>query len=55
MKRIFCHGLSCFVALLFSFVFSFASPTGSISGGKEVGYVDGWIDLDELIRLGEPA
>lgn len=33
MKRIFCHGLSCFVALLFSFVFSFASPTGSISGG----------------------
>jgi hypothetical protein len=33
----------------------FDPATGSISGGKEVGYVDGWIDLDELIRLGEPA
>lgn len=33
----------------------FDPATGAISGGKEVGYVDGWIDLDELLLLGEPV
>lgn len=33
----------------------FDPGTGAISGGKEVGYVDGWIDLDQLLKLGEPV
>ncbi|MFO1330132.1 MAG: hypothetical protein U1F56_22480 [Rubrivivax sp.] len=32
----------------------FDPGSGAISGGIEVGYVDGWIDLDQLLELGRP-
>ena len=33
----------------------FDPASGAITGGKEVGYVDGWIDLDQLLELGQPT